>query len=174
MQISDQSKQQVIVDKYTKELAKELAKQAESNAHTHTSVSSMIAGGAAAVGIGASSVGRGSSGLGSGSGMGVVKEGYDAQDRKAMRWALLNELRVSPVGICDTLKESIPQGVAYHHGGLCAEERKIIEGGFRTGAISILVATSTLAAGRTYLLELPSYPLDPSSHNLDLPSHELS
>ena len=43
------------------------------------------------------------------------------------RSGVLNELQQTPVGICPRLLRSIPYGVAYHHAGLIADERKVIE-----------------------------------------------
>ncbi|KAF7457115.1 DEAD/DEAH box helicase family protein [Cryptosporidium felis] len=50
------------------------------------------------------------------------------------------------------LIECITKGVGFHHSGLSHIERKIVERGYRTGVISLLTATSTLAAG----VNLPS------------------
>jgi replicative superfamily II helicase/DNA polymerase I-like protein with 3'-5' exonuclease and polymerase domains len=60
---------------------------------------------------------------------------------------LLAHLKRTPGGLDPTLEKGILKGIAYHHAGLTVEEREIIEQGFRSGVISILLATSTLAAG---------------------------
>lgn len=41
----------------------------------------------------------------------------------------------------------LKSGVAYHHAGLNREERQLVEHAYRTGVISVLVATTTVAAG---------------------------
>ncbi len=38
-------------------------------------------------------------------------------------------------------------GIAFHHGDLSSEERLLVESGFKAGTLSVLVATTTLAAG---------------------------
>ena len=45
------------------------------------------------------------------------------------------------------LDSAVASGIAFHHAGLAKEERRIVEEGFMIGAIPVLVATSTLAAG---------------------------
>lgn len=45
------------------------------------------------------------------------------------------------------LLDAISHGVAFHHAALDSEEREIVEAAFRCGAVSVLCATSTLAAG---------------------------
>ncbi|HTY91084.1 MAG TPA: DEAD/DEAH box helicase [Methanocella sp.] len=45
------------------------------------------------------------------------------------------------------LKACLPCAIAFHHAGLSAEDKALIEGAFREGLIRILVSTSTLAWG---------------------------
>ncbi|KAF6260745.1 hypothetical protein COO60DRAFT_857019 [Scenedesmus sp. NREL 46B-D3] len=45
------------------------------------------------------------------------------------------------------LKDVVAKGVAFHHAGLTADERELVERAYLSGAISVLCATSTLAAG---------------------------
>ncbi|XP_045518673.1 DNA polymerase theta [Pieris brassicae] len=60
---------------------------------------------------------------------------------------VLEQLTNCPVGLDQVLKNVISFGVAYHHAGLTFDERDIIEGAFKSGAIRVLVATSTLSSG---------------------------
>ena len=49
--------------------------------------------------------------------------------------------------LTEELSEYISKGAAFHHAGLNRDHRRIIEDGFKKGAIKILAATPTLAAG---------------------------
>lgn len=60
---------------------------------------------------------------------------------------VLEQMKNCPVGLDQVLKKTISFGVAYHHAGLTFDERDIVEGGFKSGAIRVLVATSTLSSG---------------------------
>jgi len=45
------------------------------------------------------------------------------------------------------LRSCVCFGVGYHHAGLADDERAVVEDGFRSGRLRILVATSTLCSG---------------------------
>ena len=63
------------------------------------------------------------------------------------RATLVEELRRTIAGLDPVLEKSVPKGVAFHHAGLTVEERTLVEAAFRQNTLSILLATSTLAAG---------------------------
>lgn len=89
--------------------------------------------------------------------------GYSSDQESAnARTAIISELMEKTVDVSsagevsvsgveatglDILREAIPEGIAFHHSGLSVEERLIVETGYRTGALKLLTATSTLAAG---------------------------
>jgi len=57
---------------------------------------------------------------------------------------VLNE---QPGGLHKNLALTLPHGVAFHHAGLTKDERVAVENMYRKGALHIICATSTLAAG---------------------------
>ena len=59
----------------------------------------------------------------------------------------------NPTKQCERLSLVVKRGVAFHHAGLLAKQKKIIEENFRKGLIKVIVATPTLAAG----VNLPAF-----------------
>ncbi|MDP3640275.1 MAG: helicase-related protein [Nanoarchaeota archaeon] len=53
----------------------------------------------------------------------------------------------NPTKQCQRLASCITKGVAFHHAGLVAKQRELIEDEFRSGKVKIICATPTLAAG---------------------------
>lgn len=73
---------------------------------------------------------------------------YEAELQRR-REALLASLRECNAGgaVPEALCECVRAGVAYHHAGLMAEERALVEAAFRARTVTTLCCTSTLAAG---------------------------
>ncbi len=65
---------------------------------------------------------------------------------------LLNVLS-KPTKQCERLAKCVRKGIVFHHAGLHAEQKEIIEDAFREGVIRIICCTPTLAAG----LDLPAF-----------------
>ncbi|XP_041042060.1 helicase POLQ-like isoform X2 [Carcharodon carcharias] len=62
--------------------------------------------------------------------------------------ALIEELKSIGNGLmCPILRQTVPYGLAYHHGGLTNDERKLIEEAYSAGILCLLTCTSTLATG---------------------------
>ncbi|MFH0868145.1 MAG: helicase-related protein, partial [Candidatus Woesearchaeota archaeon] len=58
-----------------------------------------------------------------------------------------------PTKQCERLSSCLKKGIAFHHAGLVAKQRELIEDNFRNGLIKIICATPTLAMG----IDLPAF-----------------
>ncbi len=58
-----------------------------------------------------------------------------------------------PTRQCERLSRCIKKGIAFHHAGLVAKQRELIEDSFRQGIIKIICSTPTLALG----VDLPAF-----------------
>ena len=59
----------------------------------------------------------------------------------------------SPTRQCERLGKCVRKGIAFHHSGLTAKQRSLIEDNFRNGTIKIICCTPSLAVG----VDLPAY-----------------
>lgn len=85
----------------------------------------------------------------------LIKDKLKPQERKALL-ELSEKIRNAlehPTKQCERLASCIGNGVSFHHAGLVNKQRSMIEKAFRQGAIKIVCATPTLAAG----LNLPAW-----------------
>lgn len=70
------------------------------------------------------------------------------EHRSAEKASLLETLTSEFNGrVCPVLRECVRYGVAYHHSGLTADERRLVEDAYREGVLCCICCTSTLAAG---------------------------
>lgn len=80
---------------------------------------------------------------------------------------LLSDMALNAIGKptkqCQRLSECLRKGIAFHHAGLAAAQREIVEDNFRQGRIKVICSTPTLAAGidmpafRTIIRDLKRY-----------------
>ena len=79
----------------------------------------------------------------------VVEKKITAEEKKELEKIskeILNALP-SPPKQCRRIAASVSKGTAFHHSGLVAKQRKLIEDSFKAGKIKMLTATPTLAFG---------------------------
>jgi replicative superfamily II helicase len=81
-----------------------------------------------------------------------VKEPQDAGLLKQIAQEILDAVQ-SPTKQCHRLAACVRRGIAFHHSGLNAKQREIVETRFRDSTIKIICATPTLAMG----MDLPAY-----------------
>lgn len=79
----------------------------------------------------------------------LVEEEIDRGERKQLEEAAdrIENVLGSPTSQCRRLAANVRKGAAFHHAGLLAEQRKLVEDAFRDGLVKTVSATPTLAAG---------------------------
>ncbi len=79
----------------------------------------------------------------------AIEKLLSERDRKGLKKLSVQIGRVleHPTKQCKRLAACIAMGTAFHHAGLAAEQRRMIETAFRAGLIKVIAATPTLAAG---------------------------
>ncbi|XP_032488143.1 helicase POLQ-like isoform X3 [Phocoena sinus] len=77
----------------------------------------------------------------------ILSKEYLKHKEKEKHEVIKNLKNISNGNLCPVLKHTIPFGVAYHHGGLTSDERKLLEEAYSAGVLCLFTCTSTLAAG---------------------------
>jgi helicase len=78
----------------------------------------------------------------------AVLKRLDRTDKgKANTVSLQVRTKGEDLELTNNLSKLVSKGVAFHHAGLGANSREIVEEAFKTGAIKLIVATPTLASG---------------------------
>ncbi|NWW17761.1 HELQ Helicase, partial [Falcunculus frontatus] len=76
-----------------------------------------------------------------------LKKEFRAHREKEKQDLIKNLKSIGNGTVCPVLKQTVPFGIAYHHGGLTNDERKSIEEAYSSGVLCLLACTATLAAG---------------------------
>ncbi len=76
--------------------------------------------------------------------LGKIAKNYDFEESLAKK--VLTAVN-PPTKQCMRLSKCLSMGTAFHHAGLVAEQREIVEDAFRDGKIRLICATPTLAMG---------------------------
>ncbi|XP_048160973.1 helicase POLQ-like isoform X1 [Corvus hawaiiensis] len=76
-----------------------------------------------------------------------LKKEFRAHREKEKQDLIKNLKSIGNGTVCPLLRQTIPFGIAYHHGGLTNDERKSIEEAYSSGVLCLLACTATLAAG---------------------------
>ena len=77
----------------------------------------------------------------------LTKPEYEDLAEKALK------VLANPTTQCKRLAKCLTQGIAFHHAGLAAKQRELVEESFRDGTITTICSPPTLAAG----LDLPAF-----------------